>query len=124
MKIFIIAFIFLLSFKNIINTCSDDDYYSNIDSSASTGSCLARSFSEDEKDSSAYKCCYVKAKCPNYYSGSTIETSQCMPVTQYEYENIKKVVDTAKALGCKDVKIKCNSSYLKLALIYFILMIL
>ena len=121
MKIFTIAIIYLLSFKNIINKCQSDD---DVDSSASKSSCTSRIFSEKEKEYDYYKCCYVKAKCPNILSGGTTETKQCEGVTKNEYDNIKAYADTAKNLGCKDVKIQCKSSYLKLALIYFILIIL
>ena len=125
MRIFTIVFILLLSFKIIINTCLDDDEDSTIDPSASSSSCQKRPLSEYEIDTlDAYKCCYGKAKCPDYSSGGTRETKQCLTVTQYEYENIEQIIKTTKQLGCSSVKIQCKSSYLKFALIYFILMIL
>ena len=123
MRTFKIVFIFLLSFNNIINECYDDDY-ENIDPNASPSSCKQRSFSESEINAGAYRCCYVTSKCPNYYSGGTQETRECEYVTEYEYKNIDSVIKTAKQLGCSNVKIQCISSYLKLGLIYFLLIIL
>ena len=121
MKIFTIAIIYLLSFKNIINKCESDD---DVDSSASKSSCTSRIFSERETEYGYYRCCYYKSKCPDILSGGTTETKQCTGVTKNVYDNIKTYVDAVKKVGCKDVKIQCKSSYLKLALIYFILIIL
>ena len=120
MRIFTIVFIFLLTFKNIINTCMDDDE-SYIDPSASSSTCKQRTLSEDEM-LYAYKCCYLKSKCPDYVGGR--ENSQCVTVSKIEYDNMERLIKEIKNLGCSSVKVDCKSSYLKLALIYFILMIL
>ena len=122
MRIFLMLFIILLSYKYVFNTCNDDESDSN-DPNASSSSCKQRTLSEKEMSNDGYKCCYAKYKC-NDILGDSFEVKECQVVSKYEYDNIEKAIDAIKLLGCKDVSVQCKSSYLDLALIYFILLLL
>ena len=126
MRILWTLFVLMLSFKMIITSCSNDDYdYDYYDPSASSSSCPKRSFDEDEISYNAYKCCYFQSTCPDFdLDGDKEETRHCAPVTQTEYSQIDQSIKLAKQLGCSNIKVSCRSSYLKLSLIYFILMLI
>ena len=122
MKILKVLFILMLSFKIIITTCESDDNY---DPLASSSSCPKRTFDENEIDDNAYKCCYFHSTCPDVdLDGQKEGTNHCAPVTKIDYDQIDEAIKIAKGLGCTDVKISCISSYLKLSLIYLILMLI
>ena len=53
--------------------------------------------------------------------GQKERTNHCAKI---DYDQIDEAINIAKGLGCTDVKISCISSYLKLSLIYLILMLI
>ena len=140
MKPFEKLFIFILLFFFVNSTCTsfleidldenasiediDWELYSEpdgIDNSASSSSCHSRSFSSLEQANKAYKCCYFQATCED--DGDTEKTKVCMAYDQDSYKSVKEQVKYIKKV-CDDVKIDCKSSYLHLAIISIILMLL
>ena len=140
MKPFEKIFIFILLFFFVNSTCTsfleidldenasiediDWELYSEpdgIDNSASSSSCHSRSFSSLEQANKAYKCCYFQATCED--DGDTEKTKVCMAYDQDTYKSVKEQVKYLKKV-CDDVKIDCKSSYLHLAIISIILMLL
>ena len=140
MKPFEKLFIFILLFFFVNSTCTsfleidldentsvediDWELYSEpdgIDNSASSSSCHSRSFSSLEQANKAYKCCYYQSTCDD--DGDKEKTKVCRAYSKEGYDRIKDEVKGLKKL-CDDVKIDCKSSYLHLAIISIILMLL
>ena len=138
MKPFEKLFIFILLFFFVNSTCTsfleidentsvediDWELYSEpdgIDNSASSSSCHSRSFSSLEQANKAYKCCYYQSTCDD--DGDKEKTKVCMAYDQDSYKRVKEQVKYLKKV-CDDVKIDCKSSYLHLAIISIILMLL
>ena len=138
MKPFEKLFIFILLFFFVNSTCTsfleidentsvediDWELYSEpdgIDNSASSSSCHSRSFSSLEQANKAYKCCYYQSTCDD--DGDKEKTKVCMAYDQDSYKRVKEQVKYLKKV-CDDVKIDCKSSYIHLAIISIILMLL
>ena len=84
--------------------------------------CEKRSFSDEEKEEGAYKCCLVKMKVDSYtFKGKEYS---CVPLTQAEYKDIKKYIKAAEKINeVKDLDIDCNSSYLAFSFIITLVLI-
>jgi hypothetical protein len=119
--------IFILSclFAFINSTCLTDEESSNIYKSYKD--CVNRTFSSEEIEEKAYKCCYVHVEYK--IEGTKLKYSGCAPLTQSEYNNIDQTKRTIKAEiegEDIDIDIKCESSFIKLGilfLLYFLLFI-
>jgi hypothetical protein len=107
----------------INSTCLTDEENSNI--YISYKDCVNRTFSSEEIEEKAYKCCYVHVEYK--IEGTKLKYSGCAPLTQSEYNNIDQTERRFKAeTDAKDVDIKCESSFIKLwilFLLYFLLFI-
>ena len=110
-----------------------DDEMDFIDSEASVSNCKKREFSEAERNSNAYKCCYVDYSC-NFSDEDEDEDDikyliykGCSYVTKELYSNLGKIGDEYKR-WCKKFKIDCNGTLLtyfgKILYLTFILLIL
>ena len=85
--------------------------------------CINRAFSSDEIEDGAYKCCYLEIE---YKSTNTErEVHGCAPLTQSQFENIRQTERTYEMeAGIDDVDIECESSLVKVGILFFALFLI
>lgn len=73
-------------------------------------------FSDDDKNSRYEYCCYLEDG----------DDKSCVPLTKYQYENIKDYAKIQKLTGpvSEDAKIDCKSLYLEISLLSILLLLL
>ena len=118
MKAIIILFISLCLFSFINLTCEPDEENNKIRDS---DDCKDRAFSSEEIEDNKYKCCYMRTKVNlNTRKGKLY---QCIGLTKNEYDVVKDLIKKYEAeTGVDDVKIDCNSSYIKFGLLSLLLL--
>ena len=116
--------ILILTLLNYINSASschlEDDTYDSPEY-RDGDDCAKRGFSDEELENNAYKCCLMKYK----YETSNMDRIEydCVPITQEEYNDIDKFIDSVEdnydklKIDFTIKKLDCKSNYLKTILI-------
>ena len=117
MKVLEIIFISFCVISFVHSTCEPDEENNRI---RDEDDCTKRTFSEEEALNEAYKCCYMRQKLDStIYKGNRY---QCLAVTLNDYNYIKNLIKQYEAQsGVDDVKIDCESSYIKFGLLFLTL---
>ena len=108
----IIIILTILSFINSICNTEDEEVAKIRD----TDDCSRRSFTDDETNEGAYRCCLVEKEVDrvDFYG----KEFSCIALTATDYDKVKDLVKTMeKENGVDDVSIDCNSKYLKFGLL-------
>ena len=107
-----------------------DDFMTGLnykDRSASKKECKKRTFSEEEKEDNAYKCCYAKIKCNYHDSLDDIDVKAdyegCVYIDKNSYDNIKKMIEPYKK-NCDKFSINCSGTSLSYAYMMLIMLFL
>ena len=103
----ILIFICLFSYTNL--KCATGGYVS-----VSPSSCHNSEFSSSESKT-YYKCCYVEASGKNIDTGAHVSITACVPITQYQYDNLEDLMDNDE--------FDCKSSYINVTLLLLSLII-
>ena len=108
----IIIILTILSFINSICNTEDEEVAKIRD----TDDCSKRSFTDDETNEGAYRCCLVEKEVDRVdFYGTEFS---CIALTANDYDKVKDLVDTMeKENGVDDVSIDCNSKYIKFGLL-------
>ena len=121
MKLLKIYFILSCLYAFINSTCGTDeeDAYKYRDYK----DCINRTFSTDEIEDGAYKCCYLEIE---YKSTNTErEVHGCTPLTQSEFENIRQTERAYEIeAGVDDADIECKSSFIKFGILVFAIILI
>ena len=121
MKLLKIFFILSCLYAFINSTCGTEEEESNI--YRNYKDCMNRTFSSDEIEDGAYKCCYLEIE---YKTTNTErEVHGCAALTQSQYENIDQTERAYEMeAGVDDVDIECKSSFIKLGILFFVLFLI
>ena len=134
MKLFAKSLILMIAFTYIYCTCSSSEnmtlFINSLeensinfnDPNSSPSECQNREFSETEKKSNYYKCCYLEMDC-DFSDKETITTKYkgCFPFKEGE---LRQGLSIYKQI-CKTFKNSCtSSSYLRMSLIFLIIILL
>ena len=121
MKLLKIFFILSCLYAFINSTCGteEEDAYRYRDYK----DCINRAFSSEEIEEGAYKCCYLEIE---YESTNTErEVHGCVPLTQAQFENIRQTKRTYEMqTGVEDADIECESSFIKLGILFLVLFLI
>ena len=101
--------IFLFSLCKIITTCG-------ISNPTSADDCKDDTLSQIEKDADYVHCCLMEKK--------NVVSKSCVRITSYQYKNIGKIKKNYEEDYEYDYSLDCNSSFLKVCLIFILSFIL
>ena len=120
MKLIDIIIVFIILFYFIKCTCSPEEENFKVRDS---DDCNKRTFSEEEQNEGAYKCCLMEEKIDTTSQDGKRYT--CIPLTHNNYDDIKDLIKKYEAnIGVKKVKIKCKSSFIPYGFYTLFLLIL
>ena len=117
-QIFIISCLYFF----INSTCETDEddishkyrYYED---------CKDRSFDEEELEFNAYRCCHIEKEIKTLNTEKEIHG--CIPITQSQYENIKRTInDLESEEDVRDVDLDCESYFIQYGLFSMVLFLL
>ena len=120
MKFFIFIFIISLCIILINSACQNEQETVKI---RDEDDCINRSFSTEEKNNGAYKCCFLKYYVDdNDYDGRYYD---CIVLDNSQYNNIKNVRNYyERQFHAEYVNIDCKANYLEITLLGLILLFL
>ena len=124
MKIIQILFISSMILITIKSACTpDEEDLIKLSKIRDYDDCEKRTSTTELKESGAYKCCYLYYIVDSNNYKAKVHT--CKLITQKEFDNIKDTVNRYESDNkVEDVKIKCNSSFIYLGLLYLLLLII
>ena len=85
--------------------------------------CINRAFSSEEIGDGAYKCCYLEIE---YKTTNTErEVHGCVSLNRTQFENIRQTERLIEMeAGVDDADIECESSFIKLGILFFALFLI
>ena len=108
MKLIDVIIILFSLFSFIKSTCSSEEEEFRI---RDTDDCTKRTFSVEEIEEGAYKCCLMREEIDTQKQDG--KRYSCIALTHIEYDDIKHMIKTYESNAyIDDVKIKCKTSYL------------